>query len=347
VNKISIVIRFRNEFPILVSTMYSLMEDCEASNLAYEFVMVDNLSDDHAADVLEDKFRRWVKAGLLKVVRYTEKPSTWCAINAGWAQATGRVLVVADAHISVKRGTLAALVGGALEHGGIWHSAVQLWGDNEEQVNGFGYDLRLSERFWGNPCRHLPPGRTRGEFWKVPMAGACLYAVRRDEVERFGLYHPAFRAYGGGEPYLDLKWWLRGSAVWCHSGALCRHAFGLKAEWRTDKEGAKPHRNDVYLRDGRLTKAPGPGEEYLSYRAGYTAPSSFDFAFNFSLAAGLLGGPTWCQHVATRLAGEKAVAVQEAVVAACAPEFEIGQLDDLIKRAPWESCDVHEKEKGI
>lgn len=345
--KLSIVVRHRGEYPIVLSTLYSLLEDCEYSGLAYELIAVDNLSDDATSDVLEDKFRRWTKAGLLKIVRYREKASTWCAINAGWAAATGDVLVVADAHISVKRGTLALLAGGAIEHGGIWHSAVQMWGDNEEQVNGYGYDLRLTERFWGNPCRHLPPGRTRGEFWKIPMAGACLFAVRRDEVEKHGLYHSAFRAYGGGEPYLDLKFWLGGSAVWVHSGALCRHAFGLKAEWKTDRT-LTHHRGEVYTRGGRVTHEPDPGEEYLSYKAGYTAPNNFDFAFNFGLAAWLTGGMSWAVRTVRQLNPKQEAEVMNAIrEAAPSEDREDGALDALLRAPPWEHCDKHEQERGL
>lgn len=346
--KLSIVCRFRNEYPIVLSTLYSLFEDATFSGLPFELIMVDNLSDDVASDVLEDRFRRWTRQKLLKVVRYSEKPSTWCAINAGWKEATGDVLVVADAHISVRRGTLGLLAHGATDQGGIWHPSVQLWGDEHDVPGSYGYDLRLVERFWGNPCRHLPPGRKKGEAWRVPMAGACLLAVHRREIERHGLYHSAFRAYGGGEPYLDLKWWLGGSAVWCHSGALCRHAFGLRHEWReVTKE--RTYRNEVYCKDGTMTRTPAVGTKILSHSAGYEAPSTVDFAFNFALAAYALGGEAWLDNTLARLvrgdrAEDRASIRSEVLAEAGEP---IGGLDDLLAAHPWERCREHEQEAPL
>jgi glycosyltransferase involved in cell wall biosynthesis len=345
--KLSIVCRFRSEYPILLSTMYSLFEDALASGYPFELIMVDNMSDDMASDVLEDRFRRWTKDKTLKVVRYTEKASTWCAINAGWAAADGDILVVADAHISVRRGTLALLANGAAEHGGIWHPAVQLWGDTEEIVNGYGFDLRLCEKFWGNPCRYPPPDRKRGDVWKIPMAGACLYAVSREEVTRYGLYHPAFRAYGGGEPYLAMKWWLNGSSVWCHSGGLVRHAFGIKATWKTAPENGKPHRNAVWTDRDRATKTPAPGERYLSYSSGYKPPSSTDYCFNFALAALLIGGERWMDNTIERLLrGADGTALRADIVAEAGPERHAG-LDALLADPPWERCEEHDQEPAL
>lgn len=348
--KVSIIVRFRNEYPTILGTLLSYLEDAEASKIPFELIAVDNLSDDPAADVLEDRFRRWKRAGLLKVVRYSDKASTWCAINAGYQEAQGEVIVVSDAHMSVRRGSLALLTRSAHEQGGIWHPAVHLWGDTDD-IQNYGYDLRLKERFWGNPCRYLPPGREIGDAWKVPMAGAYCLAVSRREVSKLGLYHKGFRAYGGGEPYLDLKWWMGGSAVWVHSGAMVRHAFGTKAEWREDKAGAKPHRNAVWTDRGRATKSPEPGEKYLAYGAGWPGPTSIDFAFNFSLAAYVLGGERWLDNTVERLAREgDREAVRGQVVAEGNAEHEwiargaTTTLDALLAEPPWEVCGRHDQE---
>lgn len=38
-----------------------------------------------------------------------------------------------------------------------------------------------------------------------------------------GGYHPSFRCYGGGEVYLDMKWWMQGSTVMMVPEALGYH----------------------------------------------------------------------------------------------------------------------------
>lgn len=347
--KVSVIIRCRNEYPIVLGTVHALQEDLEWCGLDYEFIVVDNLSTDDVADVLEDRYRRWVRNGLLKVVRYDEKASTWCAINAGFEQAQGNVIMVCDAHITVKTGTTRLLAQNAHERGGIWHAPLQMWGDTET-IMRYGHDLKLCEKFWGDPCPYKPPGQDGTEPWKIPMAGACLFAVHRDEVDMFDLYDKAFRAYGGGEPYLCLKWWMAGSAVWIHPQALCRHAFGIKAEWATSPRD-KTARNSVLLKNGEFSKELKKGDQYVRYVPGYTV-SNEDHYFNFMLAAYLIGGNRWLglmtEQFRQRFRDPLFVdALHEQVL----EDVEDGRgwvesiskrsLDDLLLNPPWEQCDLH------
>jgi glycosyltransferase involved in cell wall biosynthesis len=328
---------------VVLGTLHSLVEDLEWDRIPYEIIIVDNLSDDSTADIVEHRYQRWVRNKTLKVVRYTEKPSTWCAINAGYAVSDGDLVAVADAHISVRRGSMKLLAGGAAELGGIWHAPIQMWGDTDP-IKRYGHDLRLAERFWGDPCPYLPPGEDGTRPWKIPMAGACLMVLRREEIEKFGLYHPAFRAYGGGEPYLSLKWWLMGSSVWMEPRALVRHAFGIKASW---EEARRPRRmrNKVYQEDGTIARRVEQGKKFLKYESGY-AVSNDDFYFNFMLAAKLIGGWEWLSHMTEQFRRKfrdpaRADKIYDEVMNE-AYEDHTHKLNYLLLSPPWKQCDKHE-----
>jgi glycosyltransferase involved in cell wall biosynthesis len=340
-----VIIRCRNEYPVVLGTIHAIQEEMEWWGVPWEIVVVDNLSDDNTSDVLEDKYRRWIRKGLLKVVRYNYKASTWCAINRGYEASDGDMIVICDAHISVSCGSINWLVNGAMRNGGIWHAPLQIWGDTEG-IRRYGHDLKLVEKFWGDPCPHMPPGEDGSRPWKIPMAGACLMAIQRREIEEFGLYHEEFKAYGGGEPYLAMKWWMKGSSVWMEPRALCRHAFGFHAQWETAKKD-KRARNSVYKKGGELSRDLKKGDEYVNYRAGYTV-SNDEHYFNFLLAAHLLGGPAWVMEVgpnfAKKIGEKKALEISQKVSEAASSEDASGykhMLDDLLKDPPWKECGKH------
>ena len=348
--KISVILRARNEYPIILGTIHSFLEDLEFHGYEPEIIVVDNKSTDNMADVLEDKFRRWIRCGLLKVVRYYEKPSTWCAINAGYEVSTGDVIIVADAHISVKVGTLDLIIKGAQKHGGLWHVPLQMWGDLT-RIKRYQHDVRLTEKFWGDPCQFIPDGCSDQEPYKIAMAGAFCFAFLREEAKRFGLYDPAFGPYGGGEPYLTLKWWMMGSAVWMEPRGLARHAFGIDHVWVTAPKDRKT-RNQVYLKDGRITNQVKKGEEYLSYRSGYTVDNR-NFYRNFLIASYLIGGKQWLDHMANQFATKFKIQkdLQDlvlSVLSECSKSraqiaaSEKVSLNELLMNPPWNACSRHE-----
>jgi|GEM_PF-2347558 len=57
----------------------------------------------------------------------------------------------------------------------------------------------------------------------IPVSGHCCLGMLRKQFIEFGGYNPFFRCYGGGELYLDLKWWMKGSNVVCVPDAVVYH----------------------------------------------------------------------------------------------------------------------------
>jgi hypothetical protein len=225
---------------------------------------------------------------------------------------------------------------------------MQLWGDTTQKL--YGMDIRLVERFWGDPCPYLPDGIDGTEPYPIPMAGACLFAVSRAQIEDFGLYDKNFGPYGGGEPYLCLKWWMYGSSVIMEPRGLVRHAFGLKPTWKPVRR-ERTSRNEVYLKTGKITRNLKPGDEYLSYSAGY-AVGNEELYTNFMLAAFLVGGEEWLnvagESFAKKVRDQEMIPrIKSNVMRMASKDREeiksktrIG-LNALLCNPPWKSCSRH------
>jgi glycosyltransferase involved in cell wall biosynthesis len=301
---VSVVIGCRNEFPQILGTIYSIHEELEHFGYPHEFVVVDNLSTDSMAEILEDRMRRWVRCGLLRVLKYEERGANVLVRNIGSQKARGEVLVICDAHVSIKVGTLDLMIHGHLERGGLWHSAINIWGDTTD-IRCYGYDLKLEEKFWGNLCRRIPDAAFREngngkepEPYRVPMASHCLLVAGRKEYLELRGYNEKFQVYGGGEPYLDLKYWLLGKEVWIEPRGLVRHAFGLKAGWRRAR-GAKRMDHPVWVRGKGLTQDLEEGDETLHYSRGYSWTNELLHG-NFLLSSYTIGGYPWLQRIYKR-----------------------------------------------
>lgn len=301
--KVSVVFGVRNEYPIILSTILSFVEELEFWGYEWEMIVVDNMSTDNTADILLDKFRRWVRSGQLKVIEYNDRPANVTVRNIGARAATGEVVFLADGHLSIATGTCHGMIQGWLQHGGLWHSAIQIWGDTRD-IKCYGYKLKLKERFWGNLSRGVPEEicidpkaknrKPKVSFYKVPMASHCCLMAGREQFLDFGGYSENFRCYGGGEPYLDLKWWLFGSEVFIYADGLIRHAFGTNAHWQKSPK-TKRLRNYVHKKDRTQTADIVKGDEYLRYSRGYSWNNE-QFQFNFMLSAYTIGGYKWLQQ---------------------------------------------------
>jgi glycosyltransferase involved in cell wall biosynthesis len=322
--------------------MHSYLEDLELSKIPFEIIVATNCCTDQTPDILLDKYRRWVREGILKVVEFNDRPSHWGAANAGIEASIGKYVVVSDSHMSIKYGTMARLHTGAKENGGIWFAAEQQW--NDTRVQTYQYDLKLWDSMWGYRCRFQPPGNNNNAY-KIGMAPHCLLLVSRDEVDRFGAYTPPFATYGGGEPYLCLKWWMMGSSCWIDPQALSRHAFGWRAEWVPAKKD-HTRKSAAYTRDGLLKKDLKKGEEHLSYSKGYSR-GNYEYFKNFALAAYALGGPRWLTHYLgkAKLRSHDAERMRKEVIKeGTADHLFIKKnakrtLDDLIQNPPWKTCE--------
>jgi len=222
---VSIVISARNEYPHIVYTIHSILEDL-ASFLApneYEIIVVDNCSDDHTARRALGGTTDFIMArgmfhsGIVKVLHYPVASNVG-ARNHGAKFARGKYLIFSDAHMFYAAGTFQRWLQTIEESGGLVHPAVSWIGAFPPQ-KGYQYSWKLGEEFKGTWNNYIV---TEKDWFYVPGMGHCSIGMLRQQFLDFGGYIEN-RCYGGGEMYLDSLWWMMGSCSVTEPRINCYH----------------------------------------------------------------------------------------------------------------------------
>jgi glycosyltransferase involved in cell wall biosynthesis len=242
---ISIVISARQEFPQIALTIQSLMHDMDATGIEkYEIILVDNGSEDETSRFFAwkaiEKGRYWkyqysprglVYEGILRII-FDPVMSNVGARNRGVSWSKYENIIFADAHITVKIGTIFSTIKTLNTYGGIIHCPVSWAGSSTKNPSpGYQYSYKVGEKIWGTWNRACP---TAGKPFYIPITGHCWLAVKKKEFQEKRGYPLAQRVYGGGEPYLDTKWWMTGSTSMCDPGGLVYHlSAGRNYSWNS------------------------------------------------------------------------------------------------------------------
>lgn len=207
---VSVIISARDEFPNIIHTIHSIVNDLETFLKPddFEIIIVDNGSKN------PDSWRFISERGMYfnRTVRVLHDPimGNVTARNKGVKIAQGKYIFFSDAHMSYRIGSFKAMIEAIDKHGGIVHPAVQWMGGYEPSEPSYQYTIKLGEKIWGTWNRAMVSST---ESFYIPVCGHCCLGMRRDQFIDFGGYNDWFRCYGGGELYLDLKWWMLGSNV--------------------------------------------------------------------------------------------------------------------------------------
>jgi len=225
--KLSVVIPARNEWPNIVHTIYSIIHALEADGFTYkdfEIIIVDNGSDDDAYP------RRGVRGTLSyllprgiywsRILRVIKDPifGNHTARNKGAEIARGKYLFFSDAHMAYRPGFFKHMIETIDESGGLFHGCINWLGAYPPHHSGTGYQytLKLGEEIkgtWNNRCVDLD------NWFSITAQGHCSVGVLKSQFFEFGGYPGMIdpmshlSSYGGGEFYLDMKWWMFGSCV--------------------------------------------------------------------------------------------------------------------------------------
>ncbi len=239
---VSIILGSRNEAKTLPLTINALMMDLEATGITkYEFIIQDNGSEDETSRFFawkaSEKGRHWKyqysPRGLVaeRKLRIFFDPimSNVGTRNKGVMHARYQNIIFADAHIGVKIGTILSTLTALNTYGGLIHAPVSWMGSSYENPQpGYQYSYKVGEKIWGTWNRL----KIADTPFYIPITGHCWLAVKKKEfLEKRG-YPYAQRVYGGGEPYLDTKWWMTGGTSMCDPNSLVYHlSAGRDYSW--------------------------------------------------------------------------------------------------------------------
>ncbi|MBI4136920.1 glycosyltransferase [Candidatus Roizmanbacteria bacterium] len=227
---LSVILPSRNEFPNIVHTCYSILHSYESSGFdpkTIELIIVDNCSDDNrypqrgtggTTSYLEGRggyFNR--------TIRILRDPiaGNHSARNKGAAIARGKYLFFSDAHMAYNPTFFKSILNTVDESGGLVHSAIGWMGAYPPTESGLGYSytIKLGEEWKGTWNNY----KLADSWWYIPSQGHCSVAVRKDQFFKLGGYPKIHRTYGGGEFYIDMKWWMLGSTVATDPNAIGYH----------------------------------------------------------------------------------------------------------------------------
>ena len=217
---VSVVISARDEFPQIVMTVHSIIADLETFLKPddFEIIIVDNGSKD------PNSWRFIAERGMFfhRTVRVLHDPimGNVSARNKGAKIALGKYLFFSDAHMSYRIGSFKAMIDAIDKTGGMVHPPVQWMGGYEPSDPSYQYTIKLGEKIWGTWNRCMVSAT---EPFYIPICGHCCLGMTRKQFLEFGGYNDYFRCYGGGEVYLDMKWWMLGSTVVSVPKALAYH----------------------------------------------------------------------------------------------------------------------------
>jgi glycosyltransferase involved in cell wall biosynthesis len=247
---LSVIIPARNEFPNIVHTFHSIMHCWEADGFdpkQIEIIIVNNGSEDWNQEKYD-----WSKPGdrgtiahllprgayaqgLIRVL-YDPICGNHSARNKGARIARGKYLFFSDAHMAYKPGTFKYGLQAVDESNGLVHCGINWMGayapTYEDGRTGLQYTIKLGEE-WKGTWNSYRPWSDR--WFYIPAQGHCSVFALRTQFLEFGGYPDVHRTYGGGEFYINMKWWMFGSSVVAEPRAVGYHlSSGRGYTWHHD-----------------------------------------------------------------------------------------------------------------
>ena len=229
---VSVIIPARNEFPTVAFTIQSIINDLETFLKPSEFEIIicanccsdwyqqtkDKRATGGTVDYLMPRGIYWNR--MLKVI-YDPIAGNHSTRNKGALAARGKYLFFSDGHMSYRRGYFQRMIRAIDETKGLVHGTIGWLGAYPPGISmGYQYTIKLGEEIKGTWNNYL---LTDKDYFYIPSQGHCCLGVLRDQFMKFDGYPSYTRCYGGGEFYIDMKWWMLGSTVVVDPQAIGYH----------------------------------------------------------------------------------------------------------------------------
>ena len=251
----SVCIPHLNDYLALWFTVHSVQLDAaeDYGPDDFEIVVCDNNSRPEIKKKVDKLFADRVLWG-----KWRHRVVTWETQGVDQARtcaadnAESELLFFLDSHVLVNRGYFKTAVDYMKAHPevGILHAGLS-WNGYNKQVRGTAYKLKLDTDFWGDWVSHNTQAT---EPWQCGSSGLAAFAVRKHELQQVGGFNPHFLKYGGGEVYIDLKYWMFGYQVVVHPRLHAVHS-GHHRDYQWDN-------GTLWVNFGICAYVIG-GEEYL------------------------------------------------------------------------------------
>ncbi len=249
---ISIVMGARNEYPQVAMTICNLAEDLHATGIEkWEIILMDNGSTDETSRFFGYKRTKGTGTaqensdrgayltsprGMLTEDRmrifYDPVLSNVGTRNKGTHHARYENVIFSDAHQIIRPGTIYYTVETLIRNHGIVHAPISWMGASPDNPQpGYQYSYKVGEKIWGTWNKV----QVSEQPFYIPICGHAWIAVRKTQFLKYGGYPYAQRVYGGGEPYLDTKYWMFGSTSMMDPRALVYHlSAGRGYSWHNN-----------------------------------------------------------------------------------------------------------------
>lgn len=231
---VSVIIPARNEFPQIAFTVQSILNDLETflKPTDFELIIVNNCPSDELSprralggtvDYLSARGIYWNR--ILKFI-YDPIAGNHSARNKGVKIARGKYIFMSDAHMSYKIGYFKRMIEVIEKTDGIVHGTIGWLGAYPPSDSmGYQYTMKLGDEIRGTWSNY----KLVDDYFYIPLQGHCCLGVKREQFIKFGGYPTYHRCYGGGEFYMDMKWWMFGSRVSVDSQAIAYHLCAPRA----------------------------------------------------------------------------------------------------------------------
>ena len=228
---LSVIMPSRNEFPQIAFTVHNILNCWRVEGFKdtdIEIIIVDNCSDDDVyphrgtkgtTSYLMPRGAYWNR--ILKVVR-DPIAGNHTARTTGAKVARGDYLFFTDAHMSYVPGFFKTMIETINETRGLFHGVIGWLGAWPPTPKGLGYQytIKVGEEWKGTWTNYMLDA---DKWFYIASLGHCSVGVLKEQFFKFGGYQKIHRTYGGGELYLDMKWWMLGSTVVVHPKAIGFH----------------------------------------------------------------------------------------------------------------------------
>lgn len=229
---VSVVIPARNEFPQIAFTIQSIINDLETflKPSEFEIIICANCCNDWfgqhkdrraCGGTVDYLFGRGAYWNRVIRVLYDPIAGNHSTRNHGALMARGKYLFFSDAHMSYKHGYFQRMIRAIDETKGLVHGTIGWLGAYPPSKSmGYQYTIKLGEEIKGTWNNYL---LTDEDYFYIPAQGHCCLGMLREQFIDFDGYPSYTRCYGGGEFYIDMKWWKFGSTAVVDPKAIGYH----------------------------------------------------------------------------------------------------------------------------